>query len=225
MIENNPREKSRALSVFHDDEGFDWSQVLPEEDRVVTAHGRKSSKSQHYVFVAEVKEKTRKEILEEKTYRERNIAWNRMDEMQEEYESAVSNKRWDVKRECYVNREGEPVVPKKDIIFEDVLFIIPRSVEYYTNVGKDKTYAKRLEKDIRYVMTSSLRKRDEERLKKNVECMVDELKKVAEEVKVEAVKAENVKIAEDEKVEEKEVEEIVIEEQKVEEDEKKLEKG
>ncbi|KAJ0566549.1 putative transcription factor interactor and regulator CCHC(Zn) family [Helianthus annuus] len=25
MIENNPREKSRALAVFHDDEGFDWS--------------------------------------------------------------------------------------------------------------------------------------------------------------------------------------------------------
>ncbi|KAJ0584010.1 putative transcription factor interactor and regulator CCHC(Zn) family [Helianthus annuus] len=234
MIQNNPREKSRALTVFHDDEGFDWSQILPEEDRVVTAHGRNPSKSKHYVFVAEIqeenkeekgtaeiKEKTIEEIMSEKTYRERNIAWNRMDDMQEEYESAVSNKRWDKKRECYFNRQGEPVVPKKDIIFEDVLLIIPRSVEY-TNVEKDKTYAKRLEKDIRHVMISSLRKRDEERMKKNVDEMVNDLKKVAEDVKVEAVKVEVVKI-EEEVVEEK----VVTEKQLVDEEimKKKEEKG
>ncbi|MFS7935093.1 hypothetical protein Hanom_Chr05g00399401 [Helianthus anomalus] len=29
-----PKEKSRELAVFHDDEGFDWSDVLPEEDAV-----------------------------------------------------------------------------------------------------------------------------------------------------------------------------------------------
>ncbi|XP_022023411.1 uncharacterized protein LOC110923653 [Helianthus annuus] len=159
----------------------------------------KISQGKHYVFVAEIKEKTREEILEEKTYRERNIAWNKINEMQEEYENAVSNKRWDKKRECYVNRNGEPVVPKKDIIFDDILLEIPRSVEYYTNVGKDKTYVKRFEKLLREVMTASLRKKDEERMKKNVDEMVNDLKKIAEEVKV-----ENVKISEEEKVEEAE---------------------
>ncbi|XP_035845198.1 uncharacterized protein LOC110933381 [Helianthus annuus] len=170
--------------------------ILPEEDRVdnrSTTHGKNISKSKHYAFVAEIKEKTREEILNEKTYRERSIAGNRIDEMQEEYEDAVSYKIWDKKRECYVNRNGEPVVPKKNIIFDDVLLVIPRSVEYYSNVEKDKTYVKRLEKLIRDVMISSLRKRDEERMKKNVESLVDNLKKFAEEVKVEAVKVEKVK--------------------------------
>ncbi|KAJ0556824.1 putative transcription factor interactor and regulator CCHC(Zn) family [Helianthus annuus] len=208
MIEDKPREKSRACAVIHHDEGFDWSQICPEEvhlENIVTAHGRKPSKSQHYVFVAEiknenkeenvvdeVKEKTREEILNEKTYRERNIALNRMDEMQEEYESVVSNKRWDKKRECYFNREGEPVVPKKDIIFEDVLLIIPRSAESYRNVLKDDTYAKRHEKEIKYAMISCLRKRNEiERMKKSVEEMLINLKKAAEEIKAEAVQVED----------------------------------
>ncbi|KAF5756976.1 putative transcription factor interactor and regulator CCHC(Zn) family [Helianthus annuus] len=108
MIENNPKEKSRACAVIHDDEGYDWSQILPEEDRIdnqVTAHGRTTSKSKHHVFVAEIKEKTREEILREKTERERFIVGCRMEKMQEEYENAVRNKRWDKNRECYVNRK------------------------------------------------------------------------------------------------------------------------
>ncbi|MFS7929000.1 hypothetical protein Hanom_Chr04g00327431 [Helianthus anomalus] len=137
--------------------------------------------------MAEIKEKTSEEVLMEKTYREGNMAGNRNNEMQEEYENVVSNKRWDKKRECYVNRDGE-----KDIIYDDVLLVIPRSVEYYLNVTKDKTYAKRLEKIIRHAMTSTLRKRDEERMKKNVENLVDNLKKVAEEINVEVVKCDDV---------------------------------
>ncbi|MFS7921060.1 hypothetical protein Hanom_Chr03g00232221 [Helianthus anomalus] len=106
-----------------------------------------------------------------------------MEKMQEEYENVVRNKRWDKKRECYVNRDGEPVVHRRDIVHDDVLLVIPRYGEYYSNVEKSKTYVKRLDKIIIDAMTSSLRKRDEARMKKNVECMVDELKKVAEEVK------------------------------------------
>ncbi|MFS7963118.1 hypothetical protein Hanom_Chr08g00734401 [Helianthus anomalus] len=83
--------------------------------------------------------------------------------MQEEYESAVINKRWDTKRECYVNRNGHPVVSKEDIIFDDVLL----------------------------------------RMKKNVDEMVNDLKKVAEDAKVEAVKVEDVKIDEEDTVEER----------------------
>ncbi|KAJ0786261.1 putative transcription factor interactor and regulator CCHC(Zn) family [Helianthus annuus] len=32
QIEENPKEKSRALAVIQDDEGFDWSEFLLEED-------------------------------------------------------------------------------------------------------------------------------------------------------------------------------------------------
>ncbi|MFS8019713.1 hypothetical protein Hanom_Chr15g01406941 [Helianthus anomalus] len=144
--------------------------------------------------------------------------------MQEEYEDVVSYKRWDKKRECYVNREGEPVAHKKDIVYNDVVLIVPRSGEYYSNASKDKTYAKKLEKIIRDVMISCLGKKDEERMKKDVEDIVDELKKIAEEVKVEAVKDDDVKIDEEEKLEEKVgEEEVVIKEQQVEEADKKVE--
>ncbi|KAF5809845.1 putative transcription factor interactor and regulator CCHC(Zn) family [Helianthus annuus] len=162
--------------------------------------------------MAEIKEKTREEILNEKTYKEWNVIHNRMDDMQEEYESAVSNRRWDKKRECYYNKEGEPVVPKKDIIFDDVLLVVPLRAEYYRRVMKDDAYVKQYEKDIRYAMLSCLRKRDEERMKKNVEEMVDNLKKVAEEVETETVKVEVVK-------------EAVTEEQQFEEEVKKEEKN
>ncbi|MFS7917218.1 hypothetical protein Hanom_Chr03g00186491 [Helianthus anomalus] len=91
-----------------------------------------------------------------------------MEKMQEEYENVVRNKRWDKKQECYVNREGEPVVLRSDIVHDDVPLVIPRSDEYYSNAAKDKTYAKRLDKIIREAMTSSLRKRNEERMKKNI---------------------------------------------------------
>ncbi|XP_035845918.1 golgin subfamily A member 6-like protein 1 [Helianthus annuus] len=186
MIENNPREKSRALAVFHDDE---------------------------------VKEKTREEILREKTDREIFIVGCKMEKMQEEYENAVRNKRWDKNQECYVNKEGEPFVPRSDIVHDDVLLVIPRSGEYYSNVAKDKTYVKRLDKIIRDAMTSNLRKRNEERIKKNIENLVDDLKKVAEEVKVEEVKTKATK-EEDEKVAEKE--KAVTKEQQVEEGKKKM---
>ncbi|MFS7976573.1 hypothetical protein Hanom_Chr10g00894031 [Helianthus anomalus] len=34
QIEEAPKEKSRALAFIHDDEGFDWSEFLPEDDAV-----------------------------------------------------------------------------------------------------------------------------------------------------------------------------------------------
>ncbi|MFS7966117.1 hypothetical protein Hanom_Chr09g00770121 [Helianthus anomalus] len=34
QTEETFKEKSRALTVIHDDEGFDWSEFLPEDDAV-----------------------------------------------------------------------------------------------------------------------------------------------------------------------------------------------
>ncbi|XP_022023520.1 uncharacterized protein LOC110923766 [Helianthus annuus] len=115
----------------------DYDQIDPEEMELIdiqedrndivrkTAHGKASTAPRKFANVAEIKEekepaknheekvenkeKTREEILSEKTHKERDVVYRRMDEMQEEYENAVSNKRWDKKRECYYNREGEPV--------------------------------------------------------------------------------------------------------------------
>ncbi|XP_022003058.1 stress response protein NST1-like [Helianthus annuus] len=105
--------------------------------------------------------------------------------MEKEYEEAKNYGRYDKKRECYLNSKGEPVVHRKEVVFNDVLAVIPLSGEYYSKVAKDKDYVKKLDKIIRDVMTASLRQRDEERMKKNVESLVDELKQIAEEKKVE----------------------------------------
>ncbi|XP_021991282.1 myb-like protein X [Helianthus annuus] len=119
--------------------------------------------------------------------------------MQQEYEEAKNFRRWDKKRECYVNSKGEPVVHPREVVYNDVLAVIPLSGEYYSNVEKGKNYVKKLDKIIRDVMTTSLRQRDEERMKKNVENLVDELKKVVEEEKeeVEAGGEEDQKPAEE----------------------------
>ncbi|MFS7935127.1 hypothetical protein Hanom_Chr05g00399821 [Helianthus anomalus] len=59
-------------------------------------------------MVAEVK--TKREILEEKTYRERRFEDFRIDEMQKDYDEAMRMGRWDKKRECYTEYKGNPVI-------------------------------------------------------------------------------------------------------------------
>ncbi|MFS7955841.1 hypothetical protein Hanom_Chr07g00647461 [Helianthus anomalus] len=77
--------------------------------------------------------------------------------MEKEYEEARSNGRYDKKRECFVNKEGEPVIHQKEIVYEDVLAVIPLSGEFYANIEKDRNYEKKLKKIVRDVMTVSLR--------------------------------------------------------------------
>ncbi|KAJ0623260.1 hypothetical protein HanIR_Chr01g0029861 [Helianthus annuus] len=153
----------------------------------------------------------KEEILKEKTYRERCIVRYRIEQLEKEYEEAKNYGRYDKKRECYVNNKGEPVVHPKEVVYNDILAVIPLSGELYLNVAKDKKYEKKLDKIIRDVMIASLRQRDEERMKKNVEDLVDELKKVVEEEKVEGEKEEAVG------------EEAVTEKQQNEDDQKKKE--
>ncbi|XP_022003188.1 101 kDa malaria antigen-like [Helianthus annuus] len=148
--------------------------------------------------------------MKEKTYRERCIVDYRIQEMEQEYGEARNYGRYDKKRECYVH-------PSK-VVYNDVLAVIPLSGEYYSNVAKNKDYVKKLDKIIRDVMTASLRQRDEERMKKNGDDLVDELKKVAEEEKVEVEKEEEEAVGKEEL---KPAEEAVTEEQQNEEDLKK----
>ncbi|KAM0019354.1 putative transcription factor interactor and regulator CCHC(Zn) family [Helianthus debilis subsp. tardiflorus] len=184
QIDNNSKEKSRACVVIQEDEGFDWSEFLLEEDVVdnqLKAKIKRESSNKHCALVVEIKEKTNEEILKKKTEREIFFGGCRIEKMHEEFEEAMYYGRYDKKRDCYINQNGDPVVHRKEVVFDDVFAVIPLSGEYYSNVAKDKTYLKRLEKIIRDVMTASLKKRDEERMKKNVEELVDDLKKVAEE--------------------------------------------
>ncbi|MFS7997016.1 hypothetical protein Hanom_Chr12g01136761 [Helianthus anomalus] len=146
ISEGSSKEKTQALVTIHDDEGFNWNKYIKEGKRAL---------------VAEVKTKRKEEIRQGKTYIERCFADYKIEEMQKEYEEVRSYGRWDKKRECYINCKGDPVVD---------------SSKFYSTKAVDKDYLKKLDKIIRGVMTTSLKKRDEERLHKSVEKMVDELK-------------------------------------------------
>ncbi|MFS7968788.1 hypothetical protein Hanom_Chr09g00801651 [Helianthus anomalus] len=77
--------------------------------------------------------------------------------MEKEYKETKNFRRWDKKRECYVNRKGEPVVHPSQVVYNDVLAVIHMSGEYYLNVEKDKNYVKKLDKIIRDFLTTSLK--------------------------------------------------------------------
>ncbi|KAM0041155.1 putative transcription factor interactor and regulator CCHC(Zn) family [Helianthus debilis subsp. tardiflorus] len=108
--ESSTERKHAAHVTIHGDEGFDWSKYIPEEDT--------------RALVAVVKEKTKEEILEQKTYRERFVDY-RIDEMQKGYDEARRMGRWDKKRECYANHNGEPVVDSSLVVYNGVLVVIP----------------------------------------------------------------------------------------------------
>ncbi|MFS8003375.1 hypothetical protein Hanom_Chr13g01213241 [Helianthus anomalus] len=59
QIEETPKEKSRALAMIQDDEGFDWSEFLPEDDAV------------GFAFMAQIHKQT--EPTEESIYIRRKL--------------------------------------------------------------------------------------------------------------------------------------------------------
>ncbi|MFS8021430.1 hypothetical protein Hanom_Chr16g01427301 [Helianthus anomalus] len=82
------KEKSRALAVIHDDEDFDWSELLPGEDAV------------GYAFVAEKMTPYKGTRTEEEKYHSRkNRAEFKMMRLSKVFSEAKRAKRWDADRE------------------------------------------------------------------------------------------------------------------------------
>ncbi|XP_022020137.1 uncharacterized protein LOC110920219 [Helianthus annuus] len=98
QLENAPKEKSRALAVIHHDEGFDWSDLLPEEDAV------------GYAFMAKIVPFKDTRTEEEKYSYRKMIAQNMKDKIYRTWKEAKSAKRWDAERECYLDPKGNIVV-------------------------------------------------------------------------------------------------------------------
>ncbi|MFS8016415.1 hypothetical protein Hanom_Chr15g01368421 [Helianthus anomalus] len=131
IAEGPSKERKQALFTIDDDEGFNWSKYLKEVKRAL---------------VAEVK--TKEEILQEKTSRERHFVDYRIKEIQKEYDEAWRMGRWDKKRECYINHKGDPVVDLRKMVYNDVVVVIPLSEEYYSKKEADKNYLKKQDKII-----------------------------------------------------------------------------
>ncbi|KAJ0734586.1 putative transcription factor interactor and regulator CCHC(Zn) family [Helianthus annuus] len=77
-----PEERSRALAVIHDDEGYDWSQVCPEEDAV------------GYAFIANDDHDT--------WWRRDSARWE-ISKLNEPFQEAQRAKRWNEELECYMD--------------------------------------------------------------------------------------------------------------------------
>ncbi|MFS7909442.1 hypothetical protein Hanom_Chr01g00094661 [Helianthus anomalus] len=92
--------------------------------------------------------------------------------MQAAFDEARRACRWDKKRECYIDPQGNPVVDSRSVNFKDLLEVIPTSEELYSKKFVDKNYVPNMEKRIREVMLASLKKKEEEKVEKNVEKMV-----------------------------------------------------
>ncbi|MFS7966306.1 hypothetical protein Hanom_Chr09g00772291 [Helianthus anomalus] len=105
MKQIEDKEKSRALAVIHDDEGFDWSDLLPEEDAV------------GYVFVAKEEVKpfrdTRLEV-DKANNRQQRDEWKMM-RLSRVHTEAKRAKRWDADRECYLDPEGNIAIDPKTL--------------------------------------------------------------------------------------------------------------
>ncbi|XP_022024576.1 paramyosin-like [Helianthus annuus] len=109
QIEENPKEKSRALAVIHDDEGFDWSELLPEEDAV------------GYAFMTKIIPFKDTRTEEVKYVNGKMLAQCMKDKIYRTWKEAKSTKRWDADRECYLDPKGNIVVEPSSISVETLI--------------------------------------------------------------------------------------------------------
>ncbi|KAJ0499661.1 putative transcription factor interactor and regulator CCHC(Zn) family [Helianthus annuus] len=104
MKQIEDKEKSRALAVIHDDEGYDWSELLREEDAV------------GYAFAATKIVPFKDNIMEEEKFVNRRMkAQTRMSRIYNTYKEAKRAKRWDADRECYLDPQGNIAVDPDSI--------------------------------------------------------------------------------------------------------------
>ncbi|MFS7945407.1 hypothetical protein Hanom_Chr06g00523931 [Helianthus anomalus] len=104
QLEDAPKEKSRALVVIHDDEGFDWSELLPEEDAI------------GYAFVVEKIIPFKDTRNDEEKYLSRKCrAEYKMIRLSKIFSEAKREKRWDADRECYLGPQGNIAIDTKTL--------------------------------------------------------------------------------------------------------------
>ncbi|MFS7954123.1 hypothetical protein Hanom_Chr07g00626611 [Helianthus anomalus] len=109
QIEEAPKEKSRAVAVIHDDEVFDWSEFLPEDDAV------------GYAVMAKV-EPYKDTRTEEQKYTYRKLLAQTMKDINyQALKEAKKANRWDPDRECYLDPKGNIVADPSTLIVETLI--------------------------------------------------------------------------------------------------------
>ncbi|KAJ0555483.1 hypothetical protein HanIR_Chr07g0302561 [Helianthus annuus] len=120
QLEDN-KEKSRALAVIRDDEGFDWSELLPGEDAV------------GYAFMAKSEPVPFKDTRpEEQRYAYRKmIAQQRMIRISGIYLEAKRVRRWDPDKECYLDPDGNIAIDHNTLDLETIIKEMKEEDEYW----------------------------------------------------------------------------------------------
>ncbi|KAJ0840092.1 putative transcription factor interactor and regulator CCHC(Zn) family [Helianthus annuus] len=147
------REKSRALAVIYDDEGYDWSkEVLPEEDAV------------GYAFMACHDEPIpwKDTRTEEEKYKYRMMtAETKIIRLSGIYLEARRANRWDPDREYYLDRYGNVAIDDKTLDIEAIIAEYKEEDEYWQHKWWGTPTSKMIEEE-----KEKERKEKEEREKK-----------------------------------------------------------
>ncbi|MFS7945315.1 hypothetical protein Hanom_Chr06g00522851 [Helianthus anomalus] len=168
QIEETPKEKSRALAAIQDDEGFDWSEFVPEEDAV------------SYAFMAT----TEPAALESTYNREKALAQRQKKKIYDAYKEAKKAKRWDLDRECYLDPKGNICIDPSTIDVETLMKAIPPVEEQIKIDAAKRAEKERLKHESRERWLKSLepKKVDEGIIDTEKEITAENLKKMADQV-------------------------------------------
>ncbi|MFS7945406.1 hypothetical protein Hanom_Chr06g00523921 [Helianthus anomalus] len=171
-IEETQKEKSRALVVIQDDEGFNWSEFFPEEGDV------------GYAFRAQV------ETSPTSTYnRERSLASIKKKRIYQAYKEAKKAKRWDPDRECYLDRKGNICVDPATIELDALVKSIPTIEEQIKIDAANRAERERLKTELRerherYLISLEPKKLDEGIINVEKEMTAENLTKMVDQVMI-----------------------------------------
>ncbi|MFS7905957.1 hypothetical protein Hanom_Chr01g00053781 [Helianthus anomalus] len=187
---------------IQDDEGFNWNKYIKDE------------RTEKWVLVAEFKQSREEE--HERAY---------LSNVYDAYEEARRENRWSQEKECFVDLEGNPTLDPDEVDFESLVAAIPILGVWCRGLKEIPHYREKVDEEINKVIYVSLEKK-----KKTVGEIVDESKKMMNEVK--KTTDEKLKKMVDEGVAKKQqvkkadakAKEVVVEKQQVMEDQKKTEK-
>ncbi|MFS7936581.1 hypothetical protein Hanom_Chr05g00417241 [Helianthus anomalus] len=168
QIEDNPKEKSRALAVIQDDEGFNKSEFLPEEDAI------------NYAFMAHIEPPAPPSTYNQ----ERNLAQIKKKNIYLAYKEAKKVKRWDPDRECYLDPKGNICIDPATIDLEALIKSILPVEEQIKIDATNKAERERLkqERHERYLKSFEPKKVDEGIINVEKEMTVKNLTKMEDQV-------------------------------------------
>ncbi|KAM0064520.1 putative transcription factor interactor and regulator CCHC(Zn) family [Helianthus debilis subsp. tardiflorus] len=153
------RDKSRALAVIYDDEGYDWSkEVLPEEDAM------------GYTFMASNDEPIpwKDNRTEDQKYKYwKMIAENKIIRLSGIFLEVKGANRWDPDRECYIDKYGNIAIDDKTLDIEAIIKEYKEEDEYWQHKWWGTPTEKMIEEEKERKQKEEKEKKEKEEIEKS----------------------------------------------------------